>query len=54
MGEQVFQFGDDVVLNVVDGDFQEVFTVTIEILDVYKGIKYDDTAISEVTFLGCY
>lgn len=54
MGEQVFQFGDDVVLNVVDGEFQEVFTVTIEILDVYKGIKYDDTAISEVTFLGCY
>ena len=54
MGEQVFQFGDDVVLNVVDGEFQEVFTVTIEIIDVYKGIKYDDTAISEVTFLGCY
>lgn len=23
-------------------------------LTVYKGDKYDDTAISEVLFLGCY
>jgi hypothetical protein len=30
------------------------FTVTLEILDVYKGDKYDDTAISEITFGGCY
>ena len=39
----------------VDGDeMTRTFTVTLEILDVYKGDKYDDTAISEVLFLGCY
>ena len=52
MGGQYFDFG--MALNAdmdnLDGDF----TVTLEILDVYKGDKWDDTAISEVTFGGCY
>ena len=52
MGEQHFDF--DNVLNEDDDELVRTFTVTIEILDVYKGDKYDDTAISEVEFLGCH
>ncbi len=54
MGDQVFRWDEDGAVN-EDGDkLVGTFTVTLEILDVYKGDKYDDTAISEVLFLGCY
>jgi hypothetical protein len=54
MGDQVFRWEEDGAVN-EDGDkLVGTFTVTLEILDVYKGDKYDDTAISEVLFLGCY
>lgn len=52
MGGQYFDFG--VALNEDGDNLEGTFTVTLEILDVYKGDKWDDTAISEVTFGGCH
>ena len=52
MGTQYFDWAE--VINVDGDEMTHTFTVTLEILDVYKGDKYDDTAISEVLFLGCY
>lgn len=52
MGNQVFRW--DTELNVKDDELIRDFTVTLEILDVYKGDLYDNTVISEVLFLGCY
>lgn len=52
MGTQYFDWAE--VINVDGDEMTRTFTVTLEILDVYKGDKYDDTAISEVLFLGCY
>ena len=51
MGEQSFAFGKD--LNFDGKELTKKFTITLEILDVYKGDKYDDTAISEISFGGC-
>ncbi len=52
MGRQIFNW--EKALNIDGDELVRTFTVTLEILDVYKGDKYDDTAISEITFGGCY
>ncbi len=31
--------------------FKEVKTIEIEVLDVYKGTKYNDTCVSEIVIL---
>ncbi len=48
MGEQAFYWNEPINRNI------EEFSITVEILDVYKGDKYDDTAISEILPLGCH
>ena len=52
MGNQVFSW--DKELNVKDDELLRAFTITLEIMDVYKGDLYDYTVISEVLPLGCY
>lgn len=52
MGNQVFSW--DKELNVKDDELVRAFTVTLEIMDVYKGDLYDNTVISEVLPSGCY
>ena len=52
MGNQVFSW--DKELNVKDEELLREFTVTLEIMDVYKGDLYDNTVISEVLPSGCY
>ena len=52
MGNQVFLW--DKELNVKDEKLVGAFTVTLEIMDVYKGDLYDNTVISEVLPSGCY
>ena len=52
MGNQVFSW--DKELNVKDEELLRSFTVTLEIMDVYKGDLYDNTVISEVLPSGCY
>ncbi len=52
MGNQVFNW--DKELNVKEDELISDFTVTLEIMDVYKGDIYDNTVISEVLFLGCH
>ena len=52
MGNQVFSW--DKELNVKDEELLRAFTVTLEIMDVYKGDLYDNTVISEVLPSGCY
>ena len=52
MGGQYFEIGD--ALHKGRTNQMHEYTVTFEILDVYKGDKYDDTAISAIRFGGCY
>ena len=52
MGNQVFSW--DKELNVKDEELLRAFTITLEIMDVYKGDLYDNTVISEVLPSGCY
>ena len=52
MGKQVFSW--DKELNVKDEELLSAFTITLEIMDVYKGDLYDNTVISEVLPSGCY
>ena len=52
MGNQVFSW--DKELNVKDEELIRAFTITLEIMDVYKGDLYDNTVISEVLPAGCY
>ena len=51
--EQVFDV-KALKLNLLGKEIQQSFSIKFEILDVYPGAKYEDTAISEISFGDCY
>lgn len=52
MGGQYFDIGNALFKDRVNE--MHNYTVTFEILDVYEGDKYDDTAITSIGFGSCY